>query len=115
MVAPLLAEGERVWAVFPARTRSLVVTPRRIFVVAPDHADEIPLEEVTDVSREGDTLIVVQLRHGQPLAIDVDPADEHGLQALTVIGLLAACRGRIPAGLEPEPPVPARRRLVPPG
>jgi hypothetical protein len=102
-VAPLLAAGEVVWAVYPSRGRSLIATPRRLFVVGPHATEEIPVADIRRVHRGGDNVIVIERRTAPSMAVRVDPADEHGLQALTVLALLAAVHGRVPEDLLPEP------------
>ncbi len=89
-VAPLLEPGERVWAVYPSGPRPIVATARRVFLIGPSGVDAVPLAELSTVRRQDNDIVVVE-RAGRPLlAVPVDPADEYGLQALTVIGLLVA-------------------------
>lgn len=118
-VAPLLAPGEDVWAVFPGRPRSLVATGRRLFLVADDDVREISLAELAQVRREQERLVVIEPWRGAPIGVHVDPMDEEGLQALAVLGLLVASgnRGSEPPVAVPEPgprvvrpAAPGRRR-----
>ncbi len=104
IVNPLLDEGEAVWAVFENARRALVATPRRLFIVAGGRVDQIPLDEIADLRRAGESTVILERRHGAPLDVDLDPEDEQGLQALTVIGLLAGCRRRLRGSASPRRP-----------
>ena len=95
-----LGPGEDVWAVYPSARRALVATRRHLFLLDADGRVEVhELGEYRGVRRARDTLVVVEGRGGASIAVPVDPGDELGLQALTVIGLLLAAdaAGRSPA------------------
>jgi hypothetical protein len=105
LVHPLLADDERVWAVYPG-SRALVATNRRLFFVVHEHVDARDLSDFTQVRRERESLIVLSGQRGGPsIAIEVGPDDEAGLQALTVLGLLVACPERVPGDPPADPPV----------
>lgn len=106
-VAPFLDPGEEVWAVYPAEHRSLVATAKRLFLVGPDRTIAYPLREFELMRRPRPSLVLLQRRGGGAMRIPLDPRDEHGIQALTVIGLLVASVAR-PRSFVPGHAVAAR-------
>ncbi len=106
-VAPFLDPGEEVWAVYPAERRSLVATATRLFLVGPDGTVAHQLGEFELMRRPRPSLVLLQRRGGGAMRIPLDPRDEHGIQALTVIGLLVARIAR-PRGFVPGHAAPAR-------
>lgn len=117
LVAPLLEPGEEVWAVYPARRRSLVATGSRLFLVSPGATIAHPLADFVQMRRPRPSLVLLQLRAGGSMRIALDPSDEHGIQALTVIGLLLAGVSRahrpVLGGPEPARAAPTVRHLLP--
>ncbi|HEY5630320.1 MAG TPA: hypothetical protein VIR16_12505 [Candidatus Limnocylindrales bacterium] len=111
-VAPLLEPGEEVWAVYPAKPRSLVATATRLFLVSPVGTSALPLREFALMRRPRPSLVLLQRRAGGAMRIALDPLDEHGIQALTVIGLLVANVAR-PHAVQPNQPAPARAAPAP--
>jgi hypothetical protein len=105
-VAPLLEPGEEVWAVYPSTRRSLVATGSRLFLVSPDGLTAHHLHEFELMRRPRPSIVLLQRRSGGAMRIALDPADEHGIQALTVIGLLVAHIARRNAAV-PDQPAPA--------
>lgn len=116
-VAHLLEDDEEVWAVYPAARNALVATGRRLFVIGREGVATHPLEEFVLLRRASPTLALLQRRAGGTMAVRVDPRDEHGVQALTVIGLLIAMAARParqlhdPAPARSGPPRRRRRRV----
>jgi hypothetical protein len=106
-VVPFLEPGEEVWAVYPARRRSLVATGTRLFLVGPSGAMAHPLHEFELMRRPRPSLVLLHWRAGGALRIALNPLDEHGIQALRVIGLLVA-RVVHPHPRIKEAPAPAR-------
>ncbi len=106
-VAPFLEPGEEVWAVYPAKRRALVATGTRLFLVGPDGTIAHPLRDFLLMRRPRPSLVLLQRRAGGAMRIALDPRDEHGIQALTVIGLLIANIAR-PNPHVPDRPAPAR-------
>ena len=113
LIAPQLGPAEEIWAVYPGRT-SLIATSNRLFVVGRHQAVPHPLTEFEALDRPRTTMALLKRWTGTTISIPIDPGDEHGLQALTVIGLLVALTGRARRpGLEgPAPPsvAPKSRR-----
>lgn len=93
-VAQHLEQDEEVWAVYPAARNALVATATRLFVVGRDGVVVHPLHDFVLLHRASPTLALLERRSGGMMAVRVDPRDEHGVQALTVIGLLVAMAGR---------------------
>lgn len=110
-VAHLLDDDEEVWAVYPAARNAMVATARRLFVIGREGVAVHPLEEFVLLHRASPTLALLQRRTGGTMAVRVDPRDEHGVQALTVIGLLIAMAAR--SANRPDDPAPARSRPLP--
>jgi hypothetical protein len=93
-VLPLLEEGERVCLVLGSGRPPAVATSRRLFLVWARGVDAHRLVDLIGVEREDEGHVIV-LRPGRPrLLLPVDPVDEAGLQALTVLALLAAAARR---------------------
>lgn len=91
IVAPHLVPGESVWAVYTG-SRALVATNRRLFFASDGRLSTYDLGEFDEVARPREDLIVLDRTAGPPIAVAVEPDDEDGLQALTVVGLLVALR-----------------------
>lgn len=89
-VRPFLGPSEEVWAVYPSSRRSLVVTGSRMFVLGRETPEVHGLEEFIAMRRPTERLVLLERRAGMAIALHIDPHDEHGIQALTVIGLLFA-------------------------
>ncbi len=107
LVAPLLEPGEEVWAVYAAKRRALIATERRLFLVGSDGLVAHHLREFRLMRRPRPSLVLLERRSGGHLSIHLDPLDEHGIQALTVIGLLVASVDRSDTRIL-ERPAPAR-------
>lgn len=105
-VSPLLEAGEEVWAVYASPRTSLVATATRLFIVGRDGTLAWPLDELAVLRRTRPSLVVLEWRSGRALPVRVDPRDEHGIQALTVIGLLLAIAAK--PSMQPGASPPAR-------